>query len=228
VADQWVSGSAADAIAGRRSVRGFLKQDVPLDLVRQILEIAARAPSMNNTQPWRTHLLVGAARDRLCDEVCAAFDAGELGEMEYEYRPHEWVSPYIDRRRQIGWALYGMVGIAKGDRAATHRQHKRNFTFFDAPVGMIFTIERVLATGSYLDYGMFLQNIMTAARGYGLDSCAQAAWGHYPGIIRRQLGIPEHEIIVCGMALGYADPAEPANALVPPRETLESFLTLHE
>jgi len=228
MADGWVSGSAAEAIASRRSVRGFTRQEVPLDLVRHILELASRAPSMNNTQPWKVHVLVGAARDRLCAEVCAAFDAGVEGEMEYGYRPHEWRSPYLDRRRQIGWALYGILGIGKGDREKTHRQHARNFTFFDAPVGLMFTIERVLDTGSFLDYGMFLQNIMTAARGFGLDTCAQAAWGSYSAIIKRQLAIPETEIVVCGMALGYADPDEPANALVPPRESVETFMRLHE
>jgi nitroreductase len=194
------------AITSRRSVRGFTRRPVPPEVVREVLSVASRAPSMTNTQPWRVHVLTGAARDRLSEEIRAAHEAGEHPEPEYAYYPEEWASPYLDRRRQIGWALYGLLGIAKGDRDATaRRQHRKNYDFFGAPVGMVFTLHRALRYGSYLDLGMFLQNIMVAARGRGLDTCPQAAFMNWHAIIRRQLAVPPERLVVCGMALGFAD-----------------------
>jgi nitroreductase len=222
-----VSAAVDAAITSRRSIRGFLPRPVPRATVEEILAVASRAPSMTNTQPWRVYVLQGAARDRLVAETTAAHARGEQPEAEYAYYPSEWRSPFIDRRRQIGWALYGLLGIGKGDREATARQHRRNYEFFGAPVGMIFTLDRSLGLGSYLDLGMFMQNIMTAARARGLDTCPQAAFKTYHAIIRRQLGIPENELVVCGMALGYADPDEPANRLESPREPVEGFASFY-
>ena len=215
------------AIGTRRSVRGFTDQPVPRDVVRHILELASRAPSMTNTQPWRVHVMTGEPLAAFKAELCAAHRGGQHWDAEYGYYPAEWVSPYIDRRRQIGWALYELLGIAKGDREASARQHEKNFAFFGAPVGMIFTAARVLQTGSYLDLGMFLENIMIAARGYGLDTCPQAAFAFLHPLIRRHLEIPDSELVVCGMALGYADPAEPANALRTVRAEVDTFTTFH-
>ena len=215
------------AITSRRSVRGFTRRPVRPEVVREVLAVASRAPSMTNTQPWRVHVLTSGARDRLSDEIRAAHEAGVHPEPEYPYYPQEWASPYLDRRRQIGWALYGLLGIAKGDREATAHQHRRNYDFFGAPVGMIFTLHRALRYGSYLDLGMFLQNIMVAARGRGLDTCPQAAFMNWHAIIRRQLAIPPEEIVVCGMALGFADAADRANALVAPREDVAAFAEFH-
>lgn len=216
------------ALTTRHSVRGFTPRPVPHDVVRDILAASSRAPSMTNTLPWHVHVLTGPARDRLCAEILAAHEAGEAPAMEYEYYPATWRDPYLERRREIGWALYGLLGIAKGDRVATARQLGRNFTFFGAPVGLIFTIDRGLAQGSWLDLGMFMQGIMTAARGYGLDTCAQAAFASYHAIIRRQLNVPEDQIIACGMALGHADPDEPANRLETPRVLVNAFTRFHE
>ncbi len=211
------------AITSRRSIRGFLPDPVSVTTIREILAVASRAPSMTNTQPWRVYVVTGAARDRLSAEICASHGRGEEPEAEYAYYPREWRSPYIDRRRQIGWALYGLLGIAKGDREATARQHRRNYEFFGAPAGMIFTLDRTLGYGSWLDLGMFMQNVMIAARGRGLDTCPQAAFKSYHAIIRRLLDVPDEEMIVCGMALGMADPAAPANQLRSPREPVEVF-----
>ena len=216
------------AIGSRRSIRGFTSQEVPRGTVEKILAVSSRAPSMTNTQPWRVHVLTGGARDRLSAEILAAHEAGDERTIEYDYYPKTWKSPYIDRRRQIGWALYGLLGIGKGDREATAKQAGRNYGFFGAPVGMIFTIDRELGLGSWLDIGMFLENIMVAARGCGLDTCAQAAFANYHGIIRRHLPIPDNELVVCGMALGHSDLAEPANQLVSPREPVESFSQFHD
>ena len=215
------------AIATRRSVRGFTDQPIPLATVRHILELASRAPSMTNTQPWRVHVMTGAPLAAFKAELCQAHRDGEHWESEYEYYPADWVPPYIDRRRQIGWALYGLLGIAKGDREASSRQHEKNFAFFGAPVGMMITVARVMRTGSYLDLGMFLENVMIAARGYGLDTCPQAAFAFLHPLIHRRLDIPDTERVVCGMALGHADPAEPANALRTERAEVDAFTTFH-
>jgi nitroreductase len=214
-----------EAITSRRSIRRFLSTPVPASEVEAILDAAARAPSGTNMQPWRGYALAGAAKDALVKAVQAAFDAGGANHVqEVPYYPDEFFEPYLSRRRAVGWGLYGKLGIGRGEAAKMKAQHRRNFQFFDAPVGMIFTIDRRLATGSWLDYGMFLQNIMTAARGRGLDTCAQAAWSHYHRAIRPVLDLADVETVVCGMALGYADPDAPENTLVTTREPARSFV----
>jgi nitroreductase len=216
------------AIASRRSVRRFLSTPVPREVIADILDTAARAPSGTNMQPWQGYVLTGAPRDELCAAVQQVFDAEESGHrQEVQYYPDEFFEPYLSRRRKVGWELYGMLGISRGESAKMRAQHRRNFNFFDAPVGMIFTIHRRLATGSWLDYGMFLENIMVAARGRGLDTCAQAAWTHYHKVIRPVLGLAEEEVVVCGMALGHADLAAPENRLVTGRTGSDQFVSWH-
>ncbi len=213
------------AITSRRSIRAFLPSPVPRATIAAILDAAARAPSGTNMQPWRGYVLVGAPRDRLCAAVQKVFDAEEPGHRhEVQYYPNEFFEPYLSRRRKVGWDLYGTLGIARGESGKMRAQHRRNFQFFDAPVGMMFTIHRGLATGSWLDYGMFLENIMVAARARGLDTCAQAAWTHYHKVIRPVLGLAEEEVVVCGMALGHADPDAPENALVTVRTPSDEFM----
>jgi nitroreductase len=221
------STAAVDAaITSRHSMRAFLPTPVPREMIEEILAVAARAPSGTNTQPWRVHVLTGAAKVALSRDIRAAYDdpaqAAEHTE-EYAYYPTEWRSPYIDRRRKVGWDLYGLLGITKGDKARMHHQHGRNYDFFDAPVGMIFTIERVMQQGSWLDYGMFLQNIMVAARARGLDTCPQAAFTPFHRIIKQHLGLGDQEMVVCGMSLGHADPAAVENSLVTEREPVAAF-----
>src|SRR6195952_4193183 len=214
-----------DAITSRRSIRRFLSTPVPAATVEAILDVAARAPSGTNMQPWRGYVVAGAAREALISAVQAVFDAQEPGHtQEVQYYPDEFFEPYLSRRRAVGWGLYGKLGIGRGDAAKMKAQHRRNFQFFDAPVGMIFTIDRRLATGSWLGYGMFLENIMTAARGRGLDTCAQAAWTHYHRVIRRVLALGDEETVVCGMALGYADPDAAENTLVTSRASARTFM----
>jgi len=214
-----------EAIATRRSIRRFLSTPVPAATVEAILDVSARAPSGTNMQPWRGYALAGAPKDRLIVAVQATFDAQEPGhEQEVQYYPDEFFEPYLSRRRTVGWGLYGLLGIGKGEAAKMRAQHRRNFQFFDAPVGLIFTIDRRLATGSWLDYGMFLENVMVAARGRGLDTCAQAAWTHFHKAIRPVLGLAEEETVVCGMALGYADPDAPENGLTTERDTARIFM----
>lgn len=214
------------AIQSRRSIRRFLPTPVPRDVIAEILNVAAQAPSGTNMQPWRGHVVVGLERDALCAAVHKVFDAEEPGhQQEVQYYPDAFFEPYLSRRRTVGWELYGMLGIARGENAKMRAQHRRNFQFFDAPVGMILTIDRRLATGSWLDYGMFLENIMIAARARDLDTCAQAAWTHYHKAIRPVLGLADEEVVVCGMALGHADPVAPENQLQTRRVTSDQFMT---
>lgn len=219
------------AIESRRSIRAFLPTPVPRETIEEILRVAAKAPSGSNTQPWKVHVLTGASLARLSAAILEAYDDPEAAAEhteEYAYYPRQWVSPYIDRRRANGWSLYGLLGIGKGDKNRMHDQHGRNYKFFDAPVGFIFVIDRVLEQGSWLDYGMFLQNIMIAARARGLDTCPQAAFNPFHRIIERELGIPETQTVVCGMALGHADHSAVENGLVNPRDPVAGFTTFHD
>ena len=214
------------AITSRRSIRAFLPTPVAREDIEAILEVAARAPSGTNTQPWKVHVLTGAAKARLSDRILAAYTDPAQNRAhveEYAYYPREWVSPFVDRRRKVGWDLYALLGLTRDNKAGMAAQHGRNYRFFDAPVGMIFTIDRIMEQGSWLDYGMFLQNIMVAARGRGLDTCPQAAFTQFHRIISDELGLPENEMVVCGMALGFADPDKVENTLVTEREPVSAF-----
>lgn len=217
---------ATTAVRTRRSLRAFTEQPVPESTIKDILTSAARAPSGTNIQPWQVYVLTDGARRNLCEKVCAAFDEDASAHTgEVPYYPETWFEPYISRRRKIGWDLYSLLGIKKGEREKTHAQHRRNFMFFDAPVGLMFTIHRDLSTGSWMDYGMFLQNIMVLAREAGLHTCPQAAWSDFHKVIRPQLGLSADEIVVCGMAIGYADETAIENTLVAEREPLDNFVT---
>ncbi|MGZ3183034.1 MAG: nitroreductase [Telluria sp.] len=219
------------AITSRRSIRAFLPTSVERADIEKILEVAARAPSGTNIQPWKVYVLTGAAKERLSAAILAAHDdpaQTKAHTEEYAYYPRNWESPYIERRRKVGWDLYGLLGITREDKAGMHRQHGRNYRFFDAPVGMIFTIDRILEQGSWLDYGMFLENIMVAARGRGLDTCPQAAFTPFHRIIAAELNLPATEMVVCGMALGYADHGKIENSLVTAREPVNGFVKFFE
>ncbi len=215
------------AIVRRRSVRAFLDTPVDLLMVKEILEVASRAPSGTNTQPWRVYVLTGDAKTRLSDEIVDAFLNPEKAAQhheEYDYYPKEWIEPFIGRRRKVGFDLYGLLGLAKDDKAGMQQQHARNFRFFDAPVGLIFTIDRVMGRGSMLDYGMFMENIMISAVGHGLATCPQAAFNQFHKIIARHLALPENEAVVCGMALGYEDKRAIVNTLKTTRVQVDEFV----
>lgn len=217
------------AIESRRSVRAYLERPVARAEIERILQVAARAPSGTNMQPWHVHVLTGRTLDTLVAAVCAAFDTEpEAHEYEYDYYPAEFFEPYLGRRRKVGFDLYKLVGIAKGDTAAMRAQHRRNFEFFGAPVGMIFTIDRRLGKGSWFDYGMFLQNIMVAARARGLDTCPQAAWAQFHRVIAAQLALPPEQMVVCGLALGYADASHITEQLVTERVPVSDFVVFRD
>lgn len=218
------------AIDSRFSARAFLPKPVPREIIEDILRLAGRAPSGTNTQPWQVYVLQGASRDGLADKVCSAHDAVRANPAlavnfseNYDYYPEKWVSPYIDRRRDNGWGLYGVLGIGKGDKDKMHAQQQRNYRFFDAPVGLMFTIDRVMGRGSLMDYGMFLENFMLAARAHGLHTCPQAAWNGFASIILPYIGARAEEMLVCGMSLGFADESAKVNEYQSPRVAIEEF-----
>ena len=219
----------ADIVRGRRSMRRFLHTPVEREALLEILDLAARAPSGVNTQPWQVHVLTGAAKARLSAAVLAECENPSFEHRgEYAYYPEKWDEPYLGRRRHTGLALYSLLGIDKKDTARMREQWARNYTFFDAPVGLIFTLDKCLGQGSLIDYGGFLQTLMLAARAHGLDTCVQAAFCEYHPIVKRELGIGEEQMIVCGMSLGHADPSAPENTLELPRIPAADFTQFHE
>lgn len=221
------SNTVTDAIATRRSLRGFLPDAVNTDLLQEILVKASRAPSGTNMQPWNVHLLTGESLRKVSDAVCEDYDKNVPYEEEEPYYPDKFFEPYLARRRKVGWDLYNLVGIEKGDKEKMKAQHRRNYEFFSAPAGAIFTIHRDLNVGSWLDYGMYLQNVMLLAREAGLHTCPQAAFCGYHKSIRRALPIKEEEIVVCGMSIGYADFDVAENNLETERADPSEFLFVY-
>ena len=214
------------AITSRRSVRAFLPTPVAREDIEAILDVARRAPSGSNTQPWKVYVLTGESKARLSESVLAAYEhpeADTLHREEYPYYPRTWIDPYQSRRRKVGWDLYGLLGIERADKERMHAQHARNFRFFDAPVGIIFTIDRVMEQGSWLDYGMFLEAVMVGARARGIDTCPQAAFTQFHRIIAEHLRLTDDEMVVCGMSMGYANPAAIENTLITERAPVSDF-----
>lgn len=215
-----------EAITSRRSVRAFLPDVVDDETIRAILTVAARAPSGTNMQPWRVYVTKGEVKQRITDAILNSGIRAEKAEWdEYRYYPDQFFEPYLTRRRANGFGLYSVLGIGRREVDRMRAQHDRNFVFFDAPVGMVFTVDRRLNKGSWIDYGMFLQNIMVAARGRGLHTCPQAAFAPYHKQIRPVLSIPDEEIVVCGMALGHEDTSKPENEFRTDRAPLEEWVT---
>ncbi len=215
-----------EAINSRHSIRAFLPTPVAREDIEQMLAVAARAPSGSNTQPWKAYVLTGQRLQAMSVDIVKAFlDTENETEFkeEYQYYPDIWASPYIDRRRKVGLDLYQLLGLGKTDKVGMRHQHARNFKFFDAPVGMVFTVDRTMNQGSWLDFGCFLQNLMIAARGRDLDTCPQAALNRFHPIIRQHTGIAENEIVMCCLALGVADHSKIENTLISEREPVSGF-----
>ncbi len=218
-----------EAITSRRSVRAFLPDPVPRETIEEILKVAARAPSGTNMQPWKAYVVTGETKLAIADAILnSGIRAEKIAWDEYKYYPQKFFEPYLGRRRKVGFALYELLKIGRRDVGRMRAQHDRNFVFFDAPVGLLFTIDRRLEVGSWLDHGMFLENIMIAARGRGLHTCPQAAFAPYHKQLRPILGIPDEEILVCGIALGYEDKSAPENALRSERAPLEEWVVFKD
>lgn len=218
------------AITSRQSIRAYLDKAVDPQTIKDILHVAARAPSGSNTQAWKVYVLTGQKREEMIQRVCAAqlqiFQQPELATQykeSFPYYAETWISPYIERRRENGWGLYGLLGIQKGDKEKMAAQLLRNYQLFDAPVGLFFTVDKAMGIGSKMDSAMMIQNIMIAAKARGLDTCPQAAWNHFHSIVLDVLDAPENEEVICAIALGYADPDALVNTFVTPREAVENF-----
>jgi nitroreductase len=213
----------------RRSIRAYKPDAVPHEVLREIVELGRHAPSGSNIQPWRVHVLTGSALARLGGAMQRAFLDDEPGHhRDYEYYTDPIVEPYLARRRQCGWGLYGTLGIGRGDHDKSRAYRATNYNFFGAPAGLVFTIDRKLEKGSWLDYGMFLQTLMLAARARGLHTCPEASIASYPDIVRRELGLSADWVVICGMAMGYADPQAVVNTFQPPRIAVDEYAVFME
>jgi nitroreductase len=215
-----------EAVVERRSVRRFLPKAIGESTIRSIIAAASRAPSGQNMQPWQVHVVSGLARSRLSDAVMSAALAGRES-LEYPYLPSTISEPFLSRRRKVGFDLYAIYGVDRHDMEGRKRANLRNFDFFGAPVGLFFVMDRDMGLGAWLDCGMFMQNVMVVARGMGLESCPQQSWCEYGAIVHEELHIPQSQIVVSGMALGYIDHDAAENALRTERAPLEQYVTWH-
>lgn len=218
------------AITSRHSVRAFLDKAVDQQVIKDILTVSSRAPSGTNTQPWKVYVVTGQKRQEVIDRVCKAQievsanpALAEQYQETFAYYPETWISPFIDRRRENGWGLYGLLDIKKGEKEKMAAQHLRNYQLFDAPVALFFTVNKAMGIGSKMDISMMIQNVMVAAKARGLDTCPQAAWNHFHPIVMDVIGAPEDEELVCTVALGYADPDHIVNTFITPRVPAEEF-----
>lgn len=207
----------------RRSVRAYLPQPVAPDLLRDLIATARLAPSGANLQPGSFLCVHGAARQALSAALIQAWRAGQVEQEDYSYFPQPM--PQKLRRRQVAaaQALYGALGIARDDRAARDHQFERNFRFFDAPVALIVTIDPGFGPGGFMDLGMAIYGLMLAAESHGLATCAIGAVALYPGLVRTALGLETDTKIVCGMALGHADPLASVNGARTTRSALDEY-----
>ena len=213
------------AIVGRYSCRAYLDRPVPRELLEKILDTARWSPSGANIQPWQVAVVQGETKARLSEALIAAFDSGARPDPDYSYYPREWVEPYKSRRFECGMALYRALEIDRDDKGRRLEVWKDNYRFFGAPVALFFFIDRVMGQGAWLDMGMFIQNLMLAARDQGLETCPQASVADYPEVVRKVLGVGDDKLLLCGLSLGYPDPGHPVNNYRTDREPVESFTT---
>jgi len=216
-----------DALTKRKSTRAFTAKAVDEALLRKILTAASHAPSGVNTQPWQVDVLSGEKKLSLQQKMEAAFRDGQKGKMDYAYYPDEWQAPFKDRRKECGLLMYTTLGITREDKQKQLDQWAANYRAFDAPTMLIFTMNKIMQTGSFMDFGMFLQSIMLSATSEGLATCPQAALGEYPDIVRAELGLSEESLVLCGMAIGYEDKNAVINSYRTPREEIDTFTQFH-
>ena len=216
-----------DAIMSRRSVRKFLPKPVPMDSLRRIIEGAGMAPSGNNIQPWKLYVVGGAKKDAISADILDAIANGNQDDYqpEFPYYPTKWFEPFKSRRQETGFGLYDKLGIARDDRAARNAQMNRNYEFFDAPIGLFVAFHRDLATGTYMDIGMFIENILIGARGEGLHTCGQAAFTWFHSVVRKHLEMPDEELLACGISMGFEDEGAVENEFRVSKLAIEEFTT---
>ncbi len=217
-----------EAMRSRHSTRAYLDRDVDHATLNTILDAARWAPSGVNTQPWQVAVVQGASKQRLTDAILTARANGAAEAPDYRYYPSEWFDPYKERRKRSGLALYQAMNIGRDDVERRKEQWENNYRFFGAPVGMLFFVDRRMNQGSWLDLGMFIQNVMLAARSFGLDTCPQASLADYPAIIRNTLQMEEQWQVACALSLGYADPQHTVNQYRTEREPVDAFTRWYE
>ncbi|MBL4608635.1 MAG: nitroreductase [Pseudomonadales bacterium] len=219
--------SVTEIIKTRRSIRAFLNKPVEKSVMEEILQQAARAPSGGNLQPWKVYAIAGEVRDQLVNTVSEKQVSNPIGDgSEYDIYPPDLADPYRSRRRDVGNQLYQLIGIPREDKMAKFAQLAKNFQFFGAPVGLIFTFDKQMGVGQHVDLGLYMQNVLLLCKEKGLDTCAQEAWAVWHKTIRDVVGIPQNELVFCGVAVGYADPNAKINELISDRANLEDFAEL--
>ncbi len=212
-----------EALQQRKSVRAFLNKVVEAEKINSILAAARHAPSGVNTQPWQVAVVSGEKKQQLQQQLETAFRDGVKGQADYPYYPRQWIEPYKSRRIACGVQMYSALKIERSDKQRQMDQWAANFRSFDAPVMLLFFMDAGMQTGSYMDYGMFLQSVMLAAVEQGLATCPQASLADYPELIKTALNYPQQSVLLCGMALGYEDKQALVNSYRTPREDVESF-----
>ncbi|MFM9978374.1 MAG: nitroreductase [Sphingomonadaceae bacterium] len=215
-----------EAVAKRRSVRGYLETPIAVDRVRELVVLASRAASGGNVQPWHVDIVSGNALARLKATMLGKLAKGETETPEYEIYPKDLPSPYRDYRFAVGEALYGALGIPREDKIGRRMWFARNFAFFGAPCALFVTIDRRMGPPQWQDIGQFLATFMLLAVEEGWGTCAQECWAVFPETVREFLETPEERMLFCGMAIGLEDPDEPANALQSERADAKDWLTL--
>ncbi|HEY3468429.1 MAG TPA: nitroreductase [Amycolatopsis sp.] len=226
-----MSTTVEEALLGRRSCRAFRPDPVPRAQVERILDLAARSASNSNSQPWQVHVLTGAAKRALSADLLCAYDEGRRAAGEFAYQPgaDQWLEPFRTRRRRFGEGLYrDALGLGPEDTEGRRDHHRRNYEFFGAPVGMILTVSKLPLQGALVDAGLFLQALMLAARGAGLHTCAQASLLDFHPVLRRHVRIPDDHVVVCGIALGYADEEHRLSTHRTTREPVSAFATFYD
>ncbi|WP_456751262.1 nitroreductase [Bradyrhizobium sp. USDA 4461] len=215
-----------DLIRARRAKRGFTNKPVPIEVVRDILSIARFAPSSSNTQPWKCYVLTGKARERVVAAAVKNFnDNHDKLTPEYPFFPEPLHEPHLSVFTKFRGQLGDAQGVERSDKESRRRDVARQFMFFGAPVGLIFTMDRKLVPASFICYGAFLQTVMLAAQGRGLDTLPQQIWSLQYQVLRKELGIPESDMVVCGMCIGYADNGLPENNMALDKFGPEKFAT---
>lgn len=216
------------ALQERKSTRAFEARAVEEEKIRAVLDAARHAPSGVNTQPWKVAVVSGEKLQQVTSAMESAFRGGQKGKMDYQYYPLEWQGDYKERRKACGLQMYQTLEIGREDKERQMDQWAANYRGFDAPVILFFLMDGVMETGSFLDYGMFVQSVMLAAQEQGLATCPQAALAEYPEIVKQQLGYAEDTVLIAGMAMGYEEKGALINSYRTPREEVDGFATFYQ
>ncbi|MFH0782943.1 MAG: nitroreductase [Pseudomonadota bacterium] len=217
-----------EALQQRKSTRAFLAKPVDREKIITLLQAARHAPSGTNAQPWQVAVVSGTKKAVLTQAMEHTFLEKGPGIMDYHYYPLEWHEPFKKRRVNCGGQLYSALNIERRDKERRLEQWAANYRAFDAPVILFFFLDPVMQKGSFLDFGMFLQSVMLAAIEVGLATCAQAALGQYPELVKDFLGYDKEIILICGMALGYEDKDAQVNNYRTEREEVTVFTRFFE